>query len=68
VAPNHRRVAAEYAAIAAQAGLRTDIDPFLPPNIIVGALLISLLSTGQAPTTAMADDVVDVLLNGLRRR
>jgi AcrR family transcriptional regulator len=68
VAPNHRRVAEEYVREAAGAGLRTDIDPFVVGNIVVGALLARLISTGRPPSKAMADQVVDVLLDGLRRR
>jgi AcrR family transcriptional regulator len=68
VAPNHRRVAEEYTETAAAAGLREDVDPYLVGNMIVGALLARLISTGRPPTKAMADQVVDVLINGLRLR
>jgi AcrR family transcriptional regulator len=68
IAPNHRRIAEEYVEQAAAAGLREDVDPYLVGNIILGALLARLISTGRAPTKATADQVVDVLMNGLRRR
>jgi AcrR family transcriptional regulator len=68
VAPNHRRVAEEFARYAETAGLRTDIDPYIPSNLIVGAILIRLLSTGMPPSRAVAHQIVDVILNGLRRR
>jgi AcrR family transcriptional regulator len=68
VAPNHRRLAEEYAARAASAGLRSDIDPYVPSNIIVGAYLARLLSTGRPASHEMSEQLVDVLLNGLRKR
>jgi AcrR family transcriptional regulator len=68
VAPNHRRVAEEFGRFAERAGLRTDIDPFVPSNIIVGAILVRLLSTGQVPSREIAHQFVDVILNGLRAR
>jgi len=68
VAPNHRRVAEEFVEYADKVGLRTDIDPFVPSNIIVGAILVRLLSTGRPPSRAVAHQVVDVILNGLRPR
>jgi len=67
VAPNHRRVAEEYVEKAAAAGLREDVDPYVIGNMIVGALLARLISTGRVPTKATADQVVDILINGLRR-
>ena len=68
VAPNHQRVAEEFGRFAERAGLRTDIDPFVPSNLIVGAALIRLLSTGQVPSREIAHQYVDVILNGLRAR
>jgi AcrR family transcriptional regulator len=68
IAPNHRGVATEYERGAADAGLRTDIDPFVPTDLVFGSLLTRLLSTGHPPTKAVVDQVVDVVLNGLRPR
>lgn len=68
VAPNHRRMAEEYASRAESAGLRSDIDPFVPSNIIVGAYLARLLSTGRPASREMSEQLLDVLLNGLRKR
>jgi AcrR family transcriptional regulator len=68
IAPNHRRFAAEYAEQAEAAGLRADVDPYLPGTIILGTLLAGLLSTGRPMTHATAEQVADVLLNGLRQR
>jgi hypothetical protein len=61
-------VAEEFAQFAETAGLRTDIDPYIPSNLIVGAILIRLLSTGQSPSRTVAHQIVDVILNGLRPR
>jgi AcrR family transcriptional regulator len=68
VAPNHRRMAEEFARFAESGLVREGIDPFVPSNIIIGALLIRLLSTGQSATPEMAQQVVDVVLNGIRPR
>ena len=68
IAPNHRRFAAEYAEQAEAAGLRPDVDRYLPGTIILGTLLAGLLSTGRPTTRANAEQLADVLLNGLRKR
>lgn len=68
VAPNRRRLAAEYREQAEAAGLRTDVDPNLPFDVIVGTILNHVLATGHAPSQADVDRLVDVLLDGLRRR
>jgi AcrR family transcriptional regulator len=68
IAPNHRRFAAEYAERAAAAGLRPEIDGYVAGNVVIGSLLAVLLSTGRPPSRATADQVVDVVLNGLRAR
>jgi AcrR family transcriptional regulator len=66
VAPNHANVAREYAERAASAGLRTDIDPLIVSDMVQGAMLMRLLSSGTAPDSAAVDQVVDILLRGLR--
>jgi AcrR family transcriptional regulator len=68
VAPNHRRVAEEFAQFAKVSRLRTDIDPYVASNLIVGAVFIRLLSTGKTPSREVAHQMVDVILNGLRPR
>jgi AcrR family transcriptional regulator len=68
VGPNMRPVAEEYVQLAAGAGMRPEIDPYVVGDVVVGALLARLVSTGRAPTKQTADQVVDVLLNGVRRR
>ena len=68
VAPNHRRLADVYEELAAGAGLRDDIDGELVSDIIIGAQLARLLSTGRPPSKRMTDQLVEVVLAGLRRR
>jgi AcrR family transcriptional regulator len=67
VAPNHGGIAAEYAALAGGAGFRTDIDPALVGDILLGSLLMRLLSTGAPPDDAAVGQLADVVLRGLRR-
>jgi AcrR family transcriptional regulator len=66
VAPNHGGIAQEYAERAAAAGLRADIDPALVSDMVQGTMLMRLLSTGVAPDRAAVEQLVDVLLRGLR--
>jgi AcrR family transcriptional regulator len=66
VAPNHAGIAREYGERAAEAGLRTDIDPALVSDIIQGTMLMRLLSSGDPPTEQAVRELVAVLLQGLR--
>jgi AcrR family transcriptional regulator len=66
VAPNRQPIAVEYERLAAAAGLRTDIDPGLPGNLIVGAILMLLLVDGTPPTLTSAEEAVEIILAGLR--
>ncbi|MFL5726692.1 MAG: TetR/AcrR family transcriptional regulator [Chloroflexota bacterium] len=66
VAPNHERLARIYEELAAKFGLRDDIDGQLVSDIVIGAQLARLLSTGRPPTKPMTDQLVEVLLAGLR--
>ena len=66
VAPNHGGIADEYRERAAASGLRTDIDPALVADIVQGTMMMRLLSTGAPPEDAVVDQLVDVLLRGLR--
>ena len=68
VAPSLRLLAEEYRELAQSAGLRPDVDPTVIADIIVGSQMIHLLSTGQPATRATGKEILDVLLNGLRRR
>jgi AcrR family transcriptional regulator len=68
VAPSLRLLAEEYRQLAQSAGLRPDVDPTVIADIIVGSQMIHLLSTGRPATRATGKEILDVLLNGLRRR
>jgi len=68
VAPNMRRLGEEYRQLALSAGLRPEVDPIVVGDILVGSVLMHLLSTGRPASRATATKIVDVLLNGLRRR
>jgi AcrR family transcriptional regulator len=65
VAPNRGPIAEEYGRLAAAAGLRTDVDPDMPLNLVVGTLLMSLLVTGAPPTVAMARQVAELAIAAL---
>jgi AcrR family transcriptional regulator len=66
VAPNHRRLAETYDRLATEAGLRGDVGGELVSDIVIGAQLARLLSTGRPPSKAMTDQLVEVVLAGLR--
>ena len=68
LAPNRMLLVEQYRALAEEAGLRTDVDPELVADVIIGALMNRLLVTGRAPSTVDAEGVVDILLEGLRVR
>lgn len=66
VAPNHGRVAREYGAIAESSGFRTDIDPSLVGDLVMGAMLFRLISTGRPPDREAARQLIGILERGLR--
>jgi AcrR family transcriptional regulator len=66
VAPNYARLAETYDRLAADSRLRDDVDGELVSDIVIGAHLARLLATGRPPSRAMTDQLVDVLLAGLR--
>lgn len=68
IAPNRRRLAEELRATAIAEDYRTDIDPTLPFDLIVGATLNHLLATGSTPSEADTARMVEVVVDGLRRR
>ena len=65
LAPNHAGVAREFLAGAAAAGLRTDIDPTLVSDVVIGTMIMRLLSTGRPPDDTAVRQLVDVMLRGL---
>ena len=66
VAPALRPLGDEYQREAAQSGFRADIAPDLPGVLIVGGLLLSLLVDGIPASPEEAEQVVEVVLAGLR--
>jgi len=66
LAPNRSLLVDEYRLLAEGAGLRSDVDPDLVVNLLVGGLLNHLLVTGVAPSASDAAQVVAILLEGLR--
>jgi hypothetical protein len=64
--PNRLLLAEEYRLGAAASGLRTDIEPEVPVDLIPGAMLIHLLATGRAPSATFTRHVPDLVLDGLR--
>ena len=68
VAPNYARLAQVYEQSAREAGLRDDIEGELVSDLIIGAQLARLLSTGRPPTKATTDRLVEIVLAGLRAK
>jgi AcrR family transcriptional regulator len=68
IAPNPPPLAEELQATAVADGYRTDVDPTLPFDLIVGATLNHLLATGTTPSKADTARMVEVVVQGLRRR
>lgn len=66
IAPNRQGLAEEYQATAEASGFRTDVDPTLAFDLIVGATLNHLLATGTTPSAADTDRMVEVIIAGLR--
>src|SRR5688500_5827692 len=68
VAPNRVPISDEYRRLAAEAGLRADIDPDLPGRLILGSLLGFLLEEGMPPSAEMAAETAEIVIDGLRKR
>jgi AcrR family transcriptional regulator len=68
VAPNYARLAGIYERLAREAGLREDVEGALVSDIVIGAQLARLLSTGRPPSKATTDQLVEIVLAGLRAR
>jgi len=67
IAPGRRVISREYEELAGEAGLRTDIEPDVVLDLIIGGLLNRLLATGRSPTKEDASQVAEVVIAGLRR-
>jgi AcrR family transcriptional regulator len=68
VFPRRRQLAEMYARLADPAGYRTDIAPELPNDLLVGAMIYRLLYDGAPPPSDEVQGMVDVILDGIRRR
>ena len=68
VFPRRRQMAEMYARLAGPAGYRTDIAPELPNDLLVGAMIYRLLYEGAPPPSHEVQGMVDVILDGIRRR
>ncbi|MHB8507733.1 MAG: TetR/AcrR family transcriptional regulator [Candidatus Dormibacteria bacterium] len=68
VVPNRLLVAEAYRKVAASAGLRDDIDAEIVVDLLIGGLLSHLLANGSAPSPAVAQRMVEVVVEGLRAR
>lgn len=68
VAPNRKRLAAEYTASAAAQGFDPSLDPNLAFDIVLGAGLIQILASRQAFSTRYAHQLADVIVAGLRAK
>ena len=68
VFPRRRQLAEMYERLAGPAGYRTDITPELPNDLLVGAMIYRLIYDGAPPTSDEVQGMVDVILDGIRRR
>jgi AcrR family transcriptional regulator len=66
LAPNRRGIADEYARLAADTGFRTDIDPDVVVDLVIGGHLNHLLATGRAPSEKLSKQMLEVVVAGLR--
>lgn len=68
VFPRRQQMAEMYERLAGDAGFRTDIPPSLPNDLLIGAMLYRLLYDGRPPTSDEVHGMVDLILDGIRRR
>jgi AcrR family transcriptional regulator len=68
LSPNRSKLAENYAARAAGQGLDPDVHPDLPYHLMVGGLLSHLLVTGGAPSRDWTQELIEVVVAGLRAR
>lgn len=66
VAPGRAIISREYQELAAGAGLRTDMEPDVVMDLLIGGVLNRLLATGKPPTRAFARQAAEIVINGLR--
>jgi AcrR family transcriptional regulator len=66
IAPARRTFHAEYGRLAASSGLRIDVDPDLVLCMILGSMMMLLFANGIPPTREMANQTVEIILDGLK--
>lgn len=66
LAPNRRKIAEEYAELASDTGFRTDIEPDVVVDLLIGGHLNHLLATGHAPSERLSKQMLEVVVAGLR--
>lgn len=66
LAPNRRKIAEEYAELASDTGFRTDIEPDVVVDLLIGGHLNHLLATGRAPSERLSKQMLEVVVAGLR--
>jgi AcrR family transcriptional regulator len=66
LSPNRARLASNYASVAGSQGFAPQLDPDLPYDLSVGALLAHLLVNGEAPSHEWTQQLADVIVAGLR--
>jgi AcrR family transcriptional regulator len=66
LAPNRQILAREYRELAEAAGFRVDIAPTIAFDLLVGSQINHILATGQPPTPAVAEQMTEVIIAGLR--
>ena len=64
--PGRRIVADEYAALAGQQGMRSDVSPELVVDLVIGGLVNHLLSQGRPPTHEEAQQAAEIVIAGVR--
>lgn len=66
--PGMPRFVESYRRGAPESGLRSDVDADVVGDLLFGVMLVGTLRNGLAPDAAGAQQIMDVLLNGLRPR
>ena len=64
--PNRRRLIDSYERHAAEQGYRTDVDATVVVDALLGGLFMHLMTTGKPPARAFGQQVVGVLIEGIR--
>lgn len=68
IAPGRAVLADSYRRLAAKQGFRDDVSPELVIDLLTGAHIGHYLATGEPPDAAIRDQILDIILDGLRCR